>query len=136
MVEISGITTTQELFQFLRYSTFLEGTATYAAYEARAHAGALDKDKDYVALADEIRMNRYRATYFETYKRLEAAPDRPLRDSDWHAIEDFSNGDRLWYRVGAEMAATIDENLGRERFGEIVAEGPDAFFRAYFASKP
>ena len=80
-------------------------------------------------------MDRYRAKYFEIYKRMKTAPDRPLEDSDWHAIEDFSDGDRLWYRVGSEMAATSDENLGRERLREIIAEGPDAFFRAYVASK-
>jgi len=136
MVKISGVATTQQLFEFLRYSTFLEGTATYAAYEARERADALEKDRDYVALADEVRMDRYRVKYFEIYKRMETAPGRPLEDSDWHAIEDFSDGDRLWYRVGAEMAARIDENLGREKLREIIAEGPDAFFRAYFASKP
>ena len=133
MGRISGIATTQKLFEFLRYSTFLEGTATYAAYDARAEANALGKDRDYVALADEIGMDRYRAEYFDTYKRMESAPDRPLRQSDWQAIENFSDGHRLWYRVGAEMAATIDDHLGRERLKEIISEGPSEFFRAYFA---
>jgi hypothetical protein len=133
MVRISGIATTQKLFEFLKYSTFLEGTATYAAYDARAEANALGKDRDYVALQDEIGMDRYRAEYFETYKRLESAPDRPVRQSDWQAIENLSDGDRLWYRVGAEMTATIDDHLGRERLKEIISAGPGAFFRAYFA---
>jgi hypothetical protein len=133
MVKISDIATTRQLFAFLKYSTFLEGTATYAAYEARAQAGALAKDRDYVALTDEERMDRYRARYFETYKRMESAPERQLQDSDWDVLEDFSDGDRLWYRVGAAMAATIDEKLGRERFKKVLAEGPAAFFDAYLA---
>jgi hypothetical protein len=133
MAKISEIATIRQLFAFLKYSTYLEGTATYAAYEARAQAGALAKDRDYVALSDEGRMDRYRARYFETYKGMESAPDRQLLESDWQALEDFSDGDRLWYRVGATMAATIDWKLGRERFKEVIAEGPDAFFDAYLA---
>ncbi|MGB3562387.1 MAG: DUF5700 domain-containing putative Zn-dependent protease [Thermoanaerobaculia bacterium] len=133
MVKISQIATTQQLFSFLRYSTFLEGTATYAAYEARAQAGALARDRDYVALTDEARMDRYRARYFELYEKMKSAPDRRLEDVDWQTLEDFSDGDRLWYRVGAAMAATIDKKLGQEKFKEVIAEGPDAFFDAYLA---
>jgi hypothetical protein len=135
MVEIGGITTTKQLFDFVRYATFLEGTATYAAYEARALAEALEGDGDYVALTDRARMDRYRADYFEIYEQMESAPERMIGDSDWQAIESLSEGDRLWYRVGAEMAAAIDERFGRERLKEIVAEGPSAFFSAYFASQ-
>jgi len=133
MVKISEIATTKQLFSFLRYSTFLEGTATYAAYEARAQAGALARDRDYVALTDESRMDRYRARYFEVFKRMKSAPDRQLQNSDWQVLEDFSDGDRMWYRVGAAMAAAIDKKLGREKFKEIIAEGPDAFIGAYLA---
>jgi hypothetical protein len=131
MVKISEIATTRQLFTFLKYSTFLEGTATYAAYEARSRAGALARDRDYVALSDEERMDGYRARYFDIFKGMESAPDRYLLESDWQALEDFSDGDRLWYRVGAAMAATIDQKLGRARFKAIIAEGPDKFFDAY-----
>jgi hypothetical protein len=135
MRKISEISTTRELFAFLRYSTFLEGTATYAAYEARERAGALGNDRDYVALADKARMDRYRARYFEIYEQMKSAPDRPLQESDWQALEMFSDGDRLWYRVGTEMASAIDENLGREKFTDIIAQGPEAFFQAYYAKE-
>lgn len=133
MVKISEIATTRQLFAFLKYSTFLEGTATYAAYDTRARAGALARDRDYVALSDDERMDRYRSRYFEIYERMESAPDRHLLESDWQSLEDFSDGDRLWYRVGAAMAATIDRKLGRARFKAIIAEGPDKFFEAYLA---
>ena len=133
MMKISEISSTRELFAFLRYSTFLEGTATYAAYAARERAGALRDDRDYVALADKVRMDLYRARYFDFYERMLSTPDRPLQEADWQALEMFSDGDRLWYRVGAEMASAIDANLGRGKFIDIIAEGPEAFFQAYFA---
>ena len=133
MTKIAEISSTQELFAFLRYSTFLEGTATYAAYDARERAGALRNDRDYVALTDKARMDRYRARYFEVYERMKSAPDRPLQEVDWQALEMFSDGDRLWYRVGAEMASAIDANLGRRKFRDIISQGPEAFFHAYLA---
>ena len=90
MVKISDIATTRQLFAFLKYSTFLEGTATYAAFDARARGWApWRRDRDYVALSDGERMDRYRARYFETYKRMESAPERQLQDSDWEALGGF-----------------------------------------------
>ncbi len=52
MPMLSDVNTTTELFAILQYFTFLEGTAVYAAHDARKVSGALDKDSDYVALTD------------------------------------------------------------------------------------
>ena len=133
MTKVSEISTTRELFSFLTYSTFLEGTATYAAYNARKRHGALSNDPDYVALTDKVRMNGLRARYLEIYERMKSTPNRPLQESDWLALETLSGGDRLWYRVGAEMAAALDAHLGREKFKATLVEGPEAFFDAYFS---
>ena len=56
---------------------------------------------------------------------------RPLREADWTTIERFSSGDRLWYRVGALMAARIERSRGPERLRKLVIEGPDRFFAEY-----
>ena len=45
--------------------------------------------------------------------KVEAFNRRPLRDEDWMPLDGFSEGDRLWYRVGAHMARTIVAVHGR-----------------------
>lgn len=125
---LSDVKTGRQLLELVRYLTYLEGTAVYAAYDARSRGGALADDPDYVALQDRTTMQRLENTYLELYHRIEALGDRTVTDGDWALLEQFSNGDRLWYRVGAKMAESIDAVEGREAFREVVAGGPDAFF--------
>jgi hypothetical protein len=125
---LAEVNDTSDLLKLIRYLTFLEGTAVYAAYDARRRGGALADDPDYLALEDPVAMHDLDRAYVELYERIEGSGSRPLVDEDWALLESFSSGPRLWYRVGARMAATIDAKYGRETFRSVVAAGPDAFF--------
>ena len=131
MPKIADLATTDDLLYLVEYATQLEGMAVYAAWDWRERAGALSADEDYEALQDEERMARYEREYFEMYHRLRSEPIRPLADSDWAIIERMSSGDRLWYRVGARIAATIEATQGRDELLRLVEAGPRAFVDAY-----
>ena len=130
-MRIADITTTTQMTTFIRYATFLEGTAVYAAYAARAEAGALTADRDYVALEDAAATAHALAEYASILAVFDKADERPLTDADWKLIERMSDGERLWYVAGAAMARKIDGALGREAYRSIVRDGPTAFFRAW-----
>ena len=40
----------------------------------------------------------------------------------------MSDGERLWYRVGARMAADIQGACGADALLDVIRDGPDAFF--------
>ena len=130
---LSDIKTTDQMLVFIRYATFLEGSAVHAAYAARAEAGALCDDEDYVALGDQARLARYFEAYDVIVTAFEEAGNGPVTEADWALVEQLSDGDRLWYRVGAAMARKIDSKLGRAAYRRIIEHGPDAFFDAYRA---
>jgi hypothetical protein len=131
MSQISNIDTVQELFKFIRYSTFLEGLAVHAARNARREAGAFDKDKDYLALEDTEHLARLLTAYWQHLSFIQKEIGTPLSDAHWRVMEEMSSGDRLWYVAGAAIAAVIEKNLGRDGLLEIVRQGPEAFFDAY-----
>jgi len=135
MPKIAELATTHDLLCLIEYATQLEGMAVYAAWNWRERAGALSGDEDYEALQDDDRMARYEREYFEMYRRLRSEPVRPLADSDWAIIERMSSGDRLWYRVGARIAATIEATQGRGELLRLVEAGPTAFIDAYRAGR-
>lgn len=131
--KLSSLETTHDLLHLIEYATQLEGMAVHAAWEQREQRGALSDDEDYVALQDAERMARYEREYFEVYRQISSEPARPLTDSDWAIIDRMSGGDRLWYRVGAQMAAVIEATHGRSKLLRLVEAGPRAFFDAYCA---
>jgi hypothetical protein len=131
MGPINEIDTVRELYDFVKYSTFLEGLAVYAAWDARSKAGALENDQDYSNLENREKLDEILAAYWQKLETLESVIGNPLTETHWQAIEDMSSGDRLWYVAGAAMAKAIEEALGREGLIEVVREGPDSFFEAY-----
>ena len=128
---ISEIRTTIEMLEFIRYATMLEGMAVHAAWDPREKAGALENDPDYVALNEPTQMAAFERAYWDIYGYFETAGDRPLEEDDWQRIEALSDGDRLWYRVGAQMAARIEADIGASAYRELPLSGPDAFFAHY-----
>jgi hypothetical protein len=129
--DLSTIQTGNDLFALVKYLTFLEGSAVYASYEARQRNNALD-DPDYIALEDSEIMDKYHREYFEIYEKVRLIGKRNLDDEDWNLLNNLSDGKRLWYRVGAKIAAEIDASLGRTKLNLLIQSGPDAFFDAYF----
>lgn len=131
MPALSSIATVEELYRFARYATYLEGLAVYSAWEARRDAGAERLDSDYQVLNDSEKREHIVTVYREKLALLENDFEAPLTDAHWQLVEEMSSGDRLWYVTGAEMAAEIDERLGRDRLIEVTLQGPDAFFDTY-----
>jgi Putative zinc dependent peptidase (DUF5700) len=128
------ISTTLEMQAQIEYLTFLEGTAVYAAYDARKRASALQNDEDYIALDDPLRMDRYEARFADILRRFRTH-DRALDEDDWALFDELTNGERLLYRVGAKMAMTIDRVLGRPALWDAAASGPGRFFDLYEAAE-
>ncbi len=132
-MRIASIATASQMFNFIRYATMLEGMAVHAAYAPRERAGALSADPDYVALQNSALMAEYETAYWSILNHFEEAGERLLTETDWDLVERLSDGERLWYRVGAMMAARIEGGYGRGRLQELVVEGPDALFAAFDA---
>ncbi len=103
-----------------------EGMATYVAYTAQ-HLFPAPDDRDY-AMLDRKRDVRLRRKKVDALFRR-AMSDHPgdLESASWRT----GIQDRGYYVVGAYMARTIDEQLGREALVATVAEGPRAFVRTY-----
>jgi hypothetical protein len=128
---ISDIDTVLELYEFVKYATFLEGLAVHSAKEARRVANALGSDNDYLALADAAALARILDAYRERLSYLQAEIGRPLHEDHWQVVEEMSSGARLWYVAGAAMAASIEKSQGRPGLLKVTMHGPEAFFDAY-----
>jgi hypothetical protein len=126
---LADLRTCADVLRFIDYATQMEGMAVYAAYERRRLEHAL-ADGDYVALSDADAMARTERRYEEIKAGLKRRGDQPADADAMKAIGQMS-GERLWYRVGAQMAARIDERSGRARLTALIKEGPDAFLVAY-----
>jgi hypothetical protein len=132
---LQNLKTCAGILKLVKYSTELEGMAVWAACKRRSGEHALADDPDYVALADEARMKRYEASYFEDLRYLDRRGAEPADAAAWAVVERMSGGERLWYRVGALMAQRIEQKLGRHALVELIKKGPDSFLAAYSALK-
>ncbi len=132
MPDYVNVKTGDELFQLLKFATFLEGTAVYAAYEARKIANALD-ERDYLALRNDELMKNNETEYFSIFDKVRKIGSRQLTEDDWKLLDPMSDGKRLWYRVGAKIAEKIDTTLGREQLTSLIEKGPDVYFATYFS---
>lgn len=133
--KLADLKTCADVLALVRYSTQLEGMAVLAAYQRRSDERALAVDPDYVALADEQRMQRDEASYFEDVRYLERRGTEPADSAAWAVIERMSGGERLWYRVGARMAMTIEHSLGRAALVDTIRKGPASFAETYWKFK-
>lgn len=120
-----------DLLGLVEYCTHLEGMGVYAPIRIRQRNGALDDDPDYVALQSEERIAEYERQYWRDYEYLRYRGTEPLDQDAFTVLGRMSTGDRLWYRVGAHMAATIENELGLPALVEFIKKGPGEFVRAY-----
>jgi len=134
--KLSEIKTCADLLNLVDYSTQMEGMAVLAAYQRRRDEHALADDPDYVALQDQKRMEAELASYFKDYQYLKNRRTQPADADAWAVIKRMSSGERLWYRVGAEMAQRIEANRGRSALVELVKLGPARFIATYQALVP
>ncbi|HUI84388.1 MAG TPA: DUF5700 domain-containing putative Zn-dependent protease [Candidatus Binatia bacterium] len=128
---LSEIRTCRDLLHLVKYSTQLEGMAVLAAWERRRQEHALADDSDYLALDDRARMQVDEAQYFQDLHYLETRGDSPADDEAWAVIKRMSSGERLWYRVGARMAQTIEQTSGRAALISLIRQGPAEFLASY-----
>lgn len=129
------IKTYGEMSKLIAYFTHLEGMAVYAAYEERARNNALGNDPDYVAILDKTLMEKYTDRYFEIYNHFLSNSNSILTEKDWLMFGELSSGNRLWYRVGAKMAETIDMKLGRDKLTGLISEPSENFIHTYLILK-
>ncbi|MCL2683352.1 MAG: hypothetical protein FWE63_07740 [Bacteroidales bacterium] len=125
----------REMAQLIEYLTHLEGMATYASLEIRKQENAMNVDDDYVALQDSMRMKEYTKEFFDIYFHFKNNPDSVLTEEDWYKIYILSDGKRLWYIVGASIAQTIDQKLGREKLTDLIPEPSENFITTYLHIK-
>jgi hypothetical protein len=130
-----NINTYGEMAELIAYFTHLEGMAVYAAYDERSKGNALNNDPDYVALRDTALMKKYMNRYFEIFNHFLSQSNDTLTEKDWLMLGELSSDKRLWYRVGAKMAATIDKKSGRNKLNGLISEPSDNFIQAYQSLK-
>jgi hypothetical protein len=124
MPRIADIAAMRELFEFVRYATFIEGFAVHAAREARTAANALANDDDYRALSNADTLEKVLARYQDHLLFLQSQWDRPLVEEHWQLVEEMSSVERLWYVAGAHMADSIEKTCGRVTLLEVAFAGP------------
>ncbi len=128
--KLSDLKTCGDLLRLVEYSTQLEGMAVWSVYQRRREEHALWDDADYVALQDEQTMLLDEARYFKDLHYLERRSKEAADNDAWSVIDRMSSRDRLWYRVGARMAQTIEQASGRSALVGLIKNGPAAFIEA------
>ncbi len=128
---LSTLNTTKDLLDIVRYSTHLEGLATYVPLQRRLKDNGVEH-QDYATLVNPERVAERCSSYWALLEQVENEEERRIVDKDYDTIERMSGrNERLWYIAGAEMSRTIDEKLGRGRLRDTVKKGPLDFFKAY-----
>ena len=143
------ITTYKEMLHKIEYATHLEGIATYAPFGAIEQdlkgmatdesfgkieierVSAMNFQKFYIVLQDLQLMQELETEFFDIYFHFKNEPDRLLTDEDWYKFQVLSYTKGLFYIVGAHMAKTIDNNLGREKLVNLISEPTENFIATY-----
>lgn len=124
-----------DMANLIEFCTHLEGMGTYAPLEIRRKDGAMNIDMDYIALQNKTLMDEYEKEYFEIYYHFKNSPEKPITNDDWNKLSILSDEKRLWYRVGAMMAETIDKTLGREKLTNLISGESENFIKTYISIK-
>ena len=125
----------EEMAALIEYYTHLEGMGTYASLALRRQENAMDTDEDYIVLENAALMKEYEKEYFKIYSHFKDDPKREINDKDWEMISVLSDDKRLWYRVGAHIARTIDSKLGRKELVELISGPSEHFLNTYLRIK-
>ncbi|UCG33493.1 MAG: tetratricopeptide repeat protein [Phycisphaerales bacterium] len=103
-----------------------EGLATFVAYKAQ-HLFPAPAEQDYTLLDDPARVRRAHKLVNRLLREAETlSPDKLCKDAWRIGVEQ-----RAFYVLGAHMARTIDENVGRDAVADTIARGPRSFVSAY-----
>ena len=105
-----------------------EGVATWIGYEAQA-AFPAPGERDYRLLDDPSQVRRLRRMLNGLFAQAESAKPEQLNRWAWAGGVTA----RGYYVVGADMARTIDTQLGRRALIKTIEQGPASFVRTYNA---
>jgi hypothetical protein len=136
---VGDIKTCADILRLVDYSTELEGLGVYVARPRRAADHALQDDRDYIALENPEQMRELEKRYTEQYRYLQGRGNEEADQDAFAVVDQMSSGDRLWYRVGAMMAARIENKLGRAALLEIIAKDHPTLvstYRQLFPAEP
>lgn len=125
----------KEMSQLIEYLTHLEGMGTLTPLYIRKKESAMDSDKDYIALQNSELMKEYEQEFWDIYFHFKNNPNGLVTEKDWAKVSILSDEKRLWYRVGAIMAQTIDKNLGKKKLTSLISEPSENFIKTYLAIK-
>ena len=103
-----------------------EGMATYVAYKAQ-HVFPAPDDRDYKMLERDEDVRQLLADLDNLFREAGSMESNKLWTRGW----EIGIQKRAYYVVGASMARTIDETLGREALVATVEEGPRDFVHTY-----
>lgn len=120
-----------ELENSFIYNTLLdglqnEGIATYLGYLAKDFFPS-ENDRDYLKLNNQSEVKLLFQKINGLFEVAEQIPLDSLQKKAW----EIGVVQRGYYIVGASMAKTIDEKLGRESLIETIATGPLNFVEVY-----
>lgn len=130
-----GITTYKEMLHLIEYCMQLEGMATYAPLGIIEQENDVNTNKHYIAIRDLEVVEELEKEFFDIYYHFKNEPDHLLTQEDGYKFQIFSDIKGLQYIVGAHMAKTIDENLGREKLIGLISEPPENYIATYLNSK-
>ena len=105
-----------------------EGITTYVAYKAQDLFPA-PYEEDYSMLENNKIVYKLILRLNKLFKKSESMTADALQEESWELGVDK----RAYYIVGAFMARTIDEKLGREELNMTIEKGPLTFIKSYNA---
>lgn len=103
-----------------------EGMASYVAYKAIPMFPA-PAEKDFRLLENMSDVRRLFKKLNKLFKKTETMPVEKIREESWK----IGVQERAFYIVGAFMAQTIDDELGRAVLVETIIQGPRSFVNTY-----
>jgi len=148
-----NITTFKEMLHLIEYCIHLEGMATYASFGLVGQnlkgmatdelfgtieierVSAMNFQKFYLILQNAQLMKELVGDFFDIYFHFKNEPDRLLTQEDTYKFEVFTYIKGLQYIVGAHIAKTIDEKIGREKLISLISEPSANFIATYLELK-
>ena len=94
-------------------------------------AGLPLDDSFHIALENPEKMRELEKRYNEQYHYLQSRGNEPADPDAFAVVDRMSSGDRLWYRVGARMAARVEQQMGRDALVALIAGGHPALVETY-----
>jgi|GEM_PF-1520972 hypothetical protein len=123
--------TVRELKTIVLMMTMNEGLATLTPYHKRIEMNEIS-DYDYQVLLDTVVLNEKIKQFNSIIKYLDENIDKDLTNEILGNVLGQCSGDRLFYIVGCYMGLRIEEKYGAGKIRQLVSEGPEKYFEAYY----